>query len=97
MSRWDKQTLLIPAQAGNPERQSRSLRFFALGPRLRGDERIMKLAFATFLMLLLAAPALAQNKGRSYGIGHLATPAEIAGWDIDVRPDGKAPRPATAR
>jgi S-disulfanyl-L-cysteine oxidoreductase SoxD len=24
-----------------------------------------------------------------YGIGRVATPAEIAGWDIDVRPDGK--------
>ncbi len=45
------------------------------------------------LLLLLAAPALAQNKGRSYGIGHLATPAEIAGWDIDVRPDGQGAPP----
>ncbi len=41
--------------------------------------------------LLLASPVLAQDKKappRSYGIGQVATPAQIAGWDIDVRPDG---------
>jgi mono/diheme cytochrome c family protein len=26
---------------------------------------------------------------RHYGIGRVATPEEIAGWDIDVRPDGQ--------
>jgi S-disulfanyl-L-cysteine oxidoreductase SoxD len=47
------------------------------------------------LLLLLAAPtpALAQNKVRNYGIGHVATPAEIAGWNIDVRPDGQGAPP----
>jgi S-disulfanyl-L-cysteine oxidoreductase SoxD len=45
------------------------------------------------LLLLLATPALAQNKVRNYGIGHVATPAEIAGWDIDVRPDGQGAPP----
>ncbi|MGO8919497.1 MAG: c-type cytochrome [Stellaceae bacterium] len=34
-------------------------------------------------MLLLAAPAAAR-----YDIGQTATPEEIAGWDIDVLPDG---------
>ncbi|MEO6928731.1 MAG: hypothetical protein ABI190_06140, partial [Casimicrobiaceae bacterium] len=24
-----------------------------------------------------------------FGFGHAATPPEIAGWDIDVRPDGR--------
>src|SRR5262245_51504028 len=24
-----------------------------------------------------------------FGLGHPATPAEVAAWDIDVRPDGK--------
>lgn len=45
--------------------------------------------------LLLATPALAQDKKqdkksapRNYGIGKIATPDQIAGWDIDVRPDG---------
>lgn len=41
---------------------------------------------AGLLLLALALPAVAQiNK---YDLGHQATPAEIAGWDIDVRPDG---------
>jgi cytochrome c len=31
--------------------------------------------------------ASAQESGR-FGFGRVATPAEIAGWDIDVRPDG---------
>jgi cytochrome c len=46
--------------------------------------------------LLLASPALAQEKKsppRSYGIGQVATPAQIAGWDIDVRPDGQGAPP----
>lgn len=41
------------------------------------------------LLLLLAACAFAQAaEPLRYGIGRVATPAEIAGWDIDVRPDG---------
>ena len=46
--------------------------------------------------LLLASPALAQdNKSapRNYGIGQTATPEQIAGWDIDVRPDGQGAPP----
>lgn len=41
--------------------------------------------------LLCASPALAQDK--KFAIGHAATPAEIAGWDIDVRPDGEGAPP----
>lgn len=50
----------------------------------------------TPLLLALAAPALAQSKNdapRNYGIGHTATPAQIEGWDIDVRPDGQGAPP----
>ncbi len=36
---------------------------------------------------LLAAPAVAGE--RHLGLGRAASPAEIAGWDIDVRPDGQ--------
>ena len=50
--------------------------------------------------LLLASPALAQDKAavrksppRNYGVGQAATPAQIAGWDIDVRPDGQGAPP----
>jgi S-disulfanyl-L-cysteine oxidoreductase SoxD len=35
---------------------------------------------------LLAAPAA--SAGDDYGLGRVATPAEIAQWDIDVAPDG---------
>ena len=41
---------------------------------------------ATALLLALAAPAAAQTR---YGIGRAATPAEVAAWNIDVRPDGR--------
>jgi len=44
---------------------------------------------------LLVQPAFAQTKQplRAYGIGTAATPAQIAGWDIDVRPDGEGAPP----
>jgi mono/diheme cytochrome c family protein len=48
-----------------------------------------KFILSAALALALTAPALAQNKPRNYGIGHAASAAEIAGWDIDVRPDGQ--------
>lgn len=39
--------------------------------------------------LALSASAFAQSaKPQSYGIGAPATPEQVAGWDIDVRPDG---------
>ena len=53
--------------------------------------RSARLALAFVCVLTLAAPAWAQGKkdtARNYGIGHAATPEQIAGWDIDVRPDG---------
>jgi S-disulfanyl-L-cysteine oxidoreductase SoxD len=43
----------------------------------------------------VVVPAAAQSKQpapaakKSYGIGRVAEPREIAGWDIDVRPDGQ--------
>jgi cytochrome c len=51
-----------------------------------------KFAFAALLTLAAATPALAQTKKeapKQYGIGHAATAEQIAGWDIDVRPDGE--------
>lgn len=42
------------------------------------------------LSLTLVTPALAQSaKSHNYNIGTPATAAQIAGWDIDVRPDGE--------
>lgn len=62
--------------------------------------RSAKLALSAALLLALTAPALAQAKKearkeapRQYGIGHVATAEQIAGWDIDVRPDGQGAPP----
>jgi cytochrome c len=42
---------------------------------------------------LLAAPALALTRSGHYGIGEPASARQIAGWDIDVRPDGEGAPP----
>lgn len=46
-----------------------------------------RFAAAAFALLLLAGDGRAADL--KYGLGRPATPQEIAGWDIDVRPDGK--------
>src|SRR4249919_1648800 len=43
-------------------------------------------------LLLVAIPAIAGNYA---GVGRPATPAEIAAWDIDVRPDFKGLPPGS--
>ena len=50
---------------------------------------------ALAIMVLLAVPAAAQTKDapKKLGIGHPASAAQIAGWDIDVRPDGQGAPP----
>jgi mono/diheme cytochrome c family protein len=58
--------------------------------------RSARLALSLTALLMLAAPAWAQGKKdmvRNYGIGHVVTPEQIAGWDIDVRPDGQGAPP----
>ena len=45
------------------------------------------------LLVLVAGPALSQGKPRQYGVGQPATSEQIAGWDIDVRPDGQGAPP----
>lgn len=44
-------------------------------------------SLAALLVCLLAA-SIADAAERKLGVGQAATPQEIAGWDIDVRPDG---------
>lgn len=39
--------------------------------------------------LLFLAAGLAAAGDERYGLGEPATPEQIAGWDIDIRPDGK--------
>jgi cytochrome c len=46
------------------------------------------------LLLALAVPAQGKKDAvRNHGIGQVATPEQIAGWDIDVRPDGQGAPP----
>jgi mono/diheme cytochrome c family protein len=40
----------------------------------------------TLSMGALCTPASAQSR---YGIGHAATPAQVAAWNLDVSPDGR--------
>jgi len=51
--------------------------------------KIMKGGLAA---LVISAPlftaSFAQAEQRLFGLGHIATAEEVAGWDIDVRPDG---------
>jgi cytochrome c len=49
-------------------------------------------------VLVLAFGGIAQAQGKSdvprnYGIGHAATAEQLAGWDIDIRPDGQGAPP----
>ena len=51
--------------------------------------RLAKLFYvASFLTFMLAGVPATAEVG-AYGIGQAATDVEIAGWDIDIRPDGK--------
>jgi cytochrome c len=54
--------------------------------------RWARLAFSIALLFAFDASARAQTKNdtpRNYAIGRVATPEQIAGWDIDIRPDGQ--------
>ena len=49
-------------------------------------------------VLVLAFGGIAQAQGKSdvprnYGIGQAATAEQLAGWDIDIRPDGQGAPP----
>ena len=47
---------------------------------------LVKFLFLIMISLLISFSSHAEN--RKYNIGKLATKIEVAGWDIDVRPDG---------
>jgi cytochrome c len=56
----------------------------------------VSLAVSTALVLALSVGAFAQsqkNTPQNYNIGSVATPEQIAGWDIDIRPDGQGAPP----
>ena len=47
---------------------------------------LVKFLFIIMISLFISFSSHAEN--RKYNIGKLATKTEVAGWDIDVRPDG---------
>ena len=53
----------------------------------------MSKCLSALLAVALASTAFAAE--RKLDIGRVATPAEIAGWDIDVRPDGQGLPPGS--
>jgi S-disulfanyl-L-cysteine oxidoreductase SoxD len=58
--------------------------------------KLVSLAVSTALVLALSVGAFAQsqkNTPQNYNIGRVATPEQIAGWDIDIRPDGQGAPP----
>jgi S-disulfanyl-L-cysteine oxidoreductase SoxD len=73
-----------PREGGDPESRT-------LDSRLRGNERtwgraVLLAAGIAVGVATLADPAVASEK--KLNIGREATVEEIAGWDIDIRPDG---------
>jgi mono/diheme cytochrome c family protein len=51
--------------------------------------KIMKGGLAALVIsAALFAASVAQAEQRPFGLGQIATAEEVAGWDIDVRPDG---------
>jgi mono/diheme cytochrome c family protein len=58
--------------------------------------RSASLAISAVMMLGLSVAAVAQSQKaapRNYNIGRVATPDQVAGWDIDIRPDGQGAPP----
>lgn len=57
--------------------------------------RLAKMVYLVFFLMsfLAMTPALAETG--AYGIGSPATAEEIAGWNIDIRPDGKGLPPGS--
>jgi len=57
--------------------------------------RIAAFGLTLSTCLLLANVTLAADKSGYFGYGQAATAEQIAGWDIDVRPDGKGLPPGS--
>ena len=58
---------------------------------------IAKLSIAVLVLskiLLVFSTSLVSGSERPFSLGVLATPEQVAGWDIDVRPDGKGAPPS---
>ncbi len=57
--------------------------------------RLAKMVFVVFLSVTLLAALPVSAEVGAYGIGTPATAGETAGWDIDIRPDGKGLPPGS--
>ena len=57
--------------------------------------RLAKIFYVVFSLALMTAAVPATAEVGAYGIGQAATDAEIAGWDIDIRPDGRGLPPGS--
>ena len=58
--------------------------------------RSVSLFVASVVLVGLSLPCAGQSRkeaARNYNVGHVATPEQIAGWDIDIRPDGQGAPP----
>ena len=53
------------------------------------DKYCVHLGFAAFIAISAQASFAQSGSAKFPGIGRVATPAEVAAWDIDVRPDFK--------
>ena len=57
--------------------------------------RLAKMVYVVFLSAALLAALPVSAEVGAYGIGTPATAGETAGWDIDIRPDGKGLPPGS--
>src|SRR5688572_28696767 len=80
LSPWPSfETFVFAGAKTNPQDEVRSLLCLAV---------VAACLLLTFIPVAFAAD-------RPLDIGRIATPAEIAGWDIDVRPDGQGLPPGS--
>ena len=57
--------------------------------------RLAKMVYLVFFLIAISAAVPAFAEAGAYGVGTPATTEEIAGWDIDIRPDGKGLPPGS--
>jgi len=57
--------------------------------------RLAKIVYVAFFLIAILTALPAPAYTGDYGIGTPATAEEIAGWDIDIRPDGKGLPPGS--
>ena len=57
--------------------------------------RLAKMVYVVLLLTVLVTAVPVSAMAGGYGIGTPATSDEIAGWDIDIRPDGKGLPPGS--